>query len=94
MLSLDKAINDPNDQSLVYTIQIGFLGVCLVCLYFYAMIPYKLNRSDYDFGRRETMIPGGAPRKQGGYSAAINGEANASSLNQMLNPRDEDLDRE
>jgi hypothetical protein len=56
MFSLEVLIGDPLNTSFVYVVQLFGIAVCLFAGYVFIRIPYKLNRTDYDFDRRQTMV--------------------------------------
>lgn len=56
MLADDVILNDPLNKSFPIIAFTICLAVALVSLYAFNQYPYKLNRSDYDYGRRSTMV--------------------------------------
>lgn len=56
MLADDVILNDPLNTSFPIIVFIICLAVTLVGLFAFNKYPYKLNRSDYDYGRRSTMV--------------------------------------
>lgn len=56
MLAGDIILKDPLNESFPVIVFILCLAVTIFSWYCFMKYPYKLNRSDYDFGRRSTMI--------------------------------------
>lgn len=56
MLADDVILKDPLNKSFPIIAFIICLAVALVSLFAFNQYPYKLNRSDYDYGRRSTMV--------------------------------------
>ena len=50
------AFTKENANWYIYLMFLGCLSVTVFALYIFFTQPYKLNRTDYDFGRRQTMI--------------------------------------
>ena len=100
MLADDTVKKDPLNRSFVYVVQLVCLIFCVVCLYYFATSPYKLNRTDFDFNRRATMINPMAkmmdkhatreePLKK---TVPVNtaGEFNATSINRLIESHNEE----
>lgn len=56
MFSDDIVYNDPLNTVFPKIVKLISLSLCIISLYFFYTAPYKLNRSDYDFNRRSTMV--------------------------------------
>ena len=56
MLAGDFVLKNPTNTSFPIIVFILCLAVTAASLKCFISYPYKLNRSDYDFGRRSTMI--------------------------------------
>lgn len=56
MLAADVMRNDGLNESFPCYIYVICALICGVALFFVMREPYKLNRSDFDFGRRSTMV--------------------------------------
>jgi hypothetical protein len=84
MFSDDLIRKTPNSKGFVYLIQLICLLMCLFSLFVFIRFPFKLNRSDYDQGRRDTMIPR-SKASAGSHSINQGGdEFNANSINSLL----------
>jgi hypothetical protein len=81
MLANDIILNDPLNESFPCLMYILSSVVCAICLLFVMKEPYKLNRSDYDFGRRSTMITSYGTK---GKSSNDIGDAHADQINSLL----------
>lgn len=94
MFSDDIVYNDPLNESFPKFVKLISLGLCVVSLYFFYTAPYKLNRSDYDFNRRSTMVTVYMRKgKKPNYSTTtINGdqESNADAINKLLDDEDDE----
>jgi hypothetical protein len=84
MFSDDLIRKTPNSKGFVYLIQLICLFMCLFCLFVFIRFPFKLNRSDYDQGRRDTMIPRAKPSAAGHSINQGGDEFNANSINSLL----------
>ena len=74
MLSDDVILKNPLTNWFVYIIQIICLCICGLALFVFFRYPFKLNRTDYDFNRRSTMVTsymnkGGNENTSTGYDA-------------------------
>jgi hypothetical protein len=56
MLADDVIMKDPTDQSFPIIVFIICFVISGLSLFAFNKYPYKLNRSDYDYGRRSTMV--------------------------------------
>jgi hypothetical protein len=56
MLADDVILNDPLDQSFPIIVFIICLAISVLSFAAFTKYAYKLNRSDYDYGRRSTMV--------------------------------------
>lgn len=92
MLAGDIILNDPLNQSFPILIFCLCNGVTFGSLYIFNKYPYKLNRSDYDYGRRSTMVTsyslnGGSGAKTGANVSYRKGGPEVSdedNMSQML----------
>lgn len=56
MTTMHIAFTRENANWYIYLMFLGCLSVTVFGLFIFFTQPYKLNRTDYDFGRRQTMI--------------------------------------
>ena len=56
MLGMDIINADPLNTSYVFEVMIVALVVCVWAFFVFLRQPYKLNRTDFDFDRRATMV--------------------------------------
>lgn len=56
MLSTDIVRKDPLNETFTYIVLFFCLAICLGNLAVFLSTPFKLNRTDYETGRRHTMI--------------------------------------
>jgi len=93
MFAADILKNDPTNETFPVFLYMISISISAVALYFIFKEPYKLNRSDYDFGRRSTMVTTyssgkkkSADRFNVGGNSDINsdGEFHANAINRLL----------
>jgi len=93
MFAADILKNDPMNETFPVFLYLMSVSISGIALYFIYREPYKLNRSDYDFGRRSTMVTsyaGGkkmsADRFNVGGNSEVNsdGEFHANAINRLL----------
>lgn len=56
MIADDILSKNPNNESFPIVVYVLSALVCSVAFFIIYRNPYKLNRTDYDLGRRSTMI--------------------------------------
>ena len=66
MLADDVILNNPLNESFPIIVFVICLAVTLASLFMFNQYPYKLNRSDYDYGRRSTMVSSYSLNSSGG----------------------------
>jgi hypothetical protein len=93
MFASDILKNDPTNESFPVFLYMVSISISAVALYFIYKEPYKLNRSDYDFGRRSTMVTSYTNGKKknpdrfnvgGGSEVNSDGEFHANAINSLL----------
>jgi hypothetical protein len=92
MFAADIMRSDPNNESFPCIIYFLSAFTCGLALFFVMKNPYKLNRSDYDFGRRSTMVSSYIPGKKKGpggnsdneQAVNLDGEFHANAINRLL----------
>ena len=96
MFAADIMRTDPTNESFPCLIYLISAATCGVALFFVLKEPYKLNRSDYDYGRRSTMVTNyssGKKKNLGGSSGfsgdtehtiQLDSEFHANAINRLL----------
>ena len=94
MFAADILKNNPTNETFPVFLYMMSITISGIALFFIMKEPYKLNRSDYDFGRRSTMVTTYTSGKKksterfnvGGGNADINsdGEFHANAINRLL----------
>lgn len=90
MLAEDVMMQDPTNETFPCITIIICFAVAFVSGYYFLRHPYKLNRSDYDYGRRSTMVssyqqPGSKKNSSNIQdNGALDSSFNADSINKLL----------
>ena len=81
---MDASYSNPSNQAFTYITILACIGICAYGLVIFLTQPFKLNRTDYDFGRRSTMVNSYSKKEM--YKA---GKQNATAINSLLEDEDE-----
>ena len=92
MFAADIMRKNPSNETFPGFLYVVCAGISVVALYFVKNQPYKLNRSDYDYGRRSTMVTTYTTGKKqsadrfnvGENSINSEGEFHANAINRLL----------
>lgn len=86
LIGMDEALKDPTKFTYLYLTLILCLAVVAVAIFIFLTQPFKLNRTDYDTGRRSTMVNSYSKKEM--KKAGASHDFNQTSINSLLDDQE------